>query len=498
VTTWPATPRGRWLLAFVLVVVGLALRYPRLTQSIWFDEAFRTFVIMKPDAIGDLLLHDVHNPLYNAFMYCWINAFGDGEISIRTPSLLAGAAMIVVVFRWLRSQWGCLPAWWAAMFLTMNPVHIWYSCEAKNNMFTVLMVTLTLYLLDGLGRALTVRWVVLAGVAGALAIWTDFQSLLALPAAWLAWTVLLARDKSRRGAWRVPLVAAALSLVLASPLLLFKAQRLEDLDRDYLTYFHWYEPLRMLVVYFPTGNALVPTVRATWPLAALAFAPLVAPALVWGVRRLRLSASGKAVLVTLMAPMLIMWAGSELLVQLKSGFRIFQDRNVLVMLPGVAICLAVGAFAVRTRIGSRLAKWGLLALTLASSAAMLTINREKRTVMWPNTNWRDAAAWLRAPGRDARLPILSRTPVQPLEYYLPDRRVVYLGARRPLETSLPAFVAESSATNAAMPKDFYFIQHEYWASFRSDTLAWIDAQHETVESHQTLHLTIRRLRPRAE
>jgi mannosyltransferase len=478
---------GCWLAAGVLALVGLALRVPRLTQSIWFDEAFRTFVVMKPDVIRSLLLHDVHNPLYNAFMYGWIRVFGDSEVSIRVPTLLAGTGMIVIVWRWLRERFGPMQAWWAAAFLTVNPVHIWYSCEAKNNMFTVLFVTLTLWRLDVLARTLTARDVAFTAIAGALAIWTDFQSLLVLPAVWIAWCVVQARDKQRQRSWMVPLTAAAGSLVLVSPLLLFKAQRLEDLDREYLTYFHWYEPLRMLLVYFPTGNALVPTVRATWPFAALGFAPFVVLGLARGMGVLRGSAWG---CVVLLVPMLIMWAASEALVQMGSSVRIFQDRNVLVMLPAVAMTLAVGAFAVRTRVGIVLARWGVLVLALASSLALVTVHRNERTVMHPNSHWRQSAAWLAEPSRDHALPIVSRAPLQPLEYYLPGRAITHLPTHTPIEETLPVFLRERAG-------EFYFIQHASQGALGEESLAWLNAQYETLEEHNVLHVTVRRMRVRS-
>ncbi len=444
---------------------------------------------MKPDVIRSLLLHDVHNPLYNAFMYGWIRVFGDSEVSIRVPTLLAGSGMIVIVWRWLRERFGPMQAWWAATFLTVNPVHIWYSCEAKNNMFTVLFVTMTLWRLDVLARTLSARDVAFAAIAGALAMWTDFQSLLVLPAVWIAWCVVQARDTQRQRSWMVPLTAAAGSLVLVSPLMLFKAQRLEELERHYLTYFHWYEPLRMLLVYFPTGNALVPTVRATWPLAALGFAPFVVLGLARGVGVLRGSSWGCVVLLVLLVPMLIMWAASEALVQVGSSVRIFQDRNVLVMLPAVAMTLAVGAFAVRTRVGIGLARWGVLVLALASSVVLVTVHRDERTVMYPNSHWRQAAEWLKAAERDASLPIVSRTPLLALEHYLPGRAVKHLPTRTPVQESLPAFLAGQT-------REFYFVQHEYWANLDAETLAWLDAQYETLHTYNVLHLSVRHMRVR--
>ena len=56
--------------------------------------AKQAFVRTKPhlnqNTVEHILLYDVHNPLYNSVMYAWINLFGDSELSIRLPSILAG------------------------------------------------------------------------------------------------------------------------------------------------------------------------------------------------------------------------------------------------------------------------------------------------------------------------------------------------------------------------------------------------------------------------
>src|SRR3954468_15698820 len=62
----PLFPPILWSL---LLGLSLALRVPGLFESLWFDEVYRTFVVLRDDIMKDLLLHDVHNPLYNAFMY---------------------------------------------------------------------------------------------------------------------------------------------------------------------------------------------------------------------------------------------------------------------------------------------------------------------------------------------------------------------------------------------------------------------------------------------
>ena len=80
----------RIILLVGLVAAGLLLRLPGMTGSIWHDEAFRTFLVLRPDNARAILLHDVHNPLYNAFMYLWIRVMGDSESSRDKCSVHAG------------------------------------------------------------------------------------------------------------------------------------------------------------------------------------------------------------------------------------------------------------------------------------------------------------------------------------------------------------------------------------------------------------------------
>ncbi|MBE0616937.1 MAG: hypothetical protein IH608_03275, partial [Proteobacteria bacterium] len=91
---WPA-------LIFAFLLLTLALRVPWLTESLWYDEVYRTHLWLNRERIAGLLLHDVHNFLYNGFLFLWIQAFGDGEVSIRLPSLLAGYLSVAVYCGWL-------------------------------------------------------------------------------------------------------------------------------------------------------------------------------------------------------------------------------------------------------------------------------------------------------------------------------------------------------------------------------------------------------------
>lgn len=490
----PARDSGgrTWLFAGTLLVLGLTLRLPRLLDSIWFDEAFRSLLMLRPERIRDLLLHDVHNPLYNAFMYGWVRVFGDREISIRTPSLLAGLGIIFVLFRWVRTRWGNRAAWWVAAFLALNPVHLWYSTEAKNNIFAVLFTALTLWRLDSVDLTPTRRNVALAALAGTLALWTDFQCLLVLPVAWLGWVVVCSHNPLRPGRRRAMLLSALGALSLALPLLIFKAANLEDLDRDYLRYFRFHEPIRWLFAWFITGNALLNLGQGAWPLVALATAPLALPALAAGCHRLRSTPAGVIAIAACFAPFVVFFLASEASTYLSRSTRLYQERNLLVILPGLSVVLAVGAASVQSRIGMIAARWGLLAISLASSLAIGTWSRDRDTVMYPSPDWRGAGAWIAAqstPHPTAPL-VLSRTPLLPLRYYLPHAAAIDLPPNLDLFESLAPHLPH----NAPVPTEFYLIHSPYWSPIEPGALEALSLRFQVIDSFAVRDLSVLHLR----
>ncbi|MDX2130609.1 MAG: glycosyltransferase family 39 protein [Planctomycetota bacterium] len=483
-----------------IVLAGLLVRLPRLTQSLWFDEVFRTRVVLTPERIGALLWHDVHNPLYNAVMYAWVHLFGDREWVIRLPGVLAGAALVLVVFAWVRERWGRSAARWAAAWLWLTPAHVWYSCEAKNNIVTALLATLGLWTLDRACVGRTGGRVALAAIAGALAIWTDFQSLLVLPFAWIAWTLWGQGRAPERRAWVVPVVCAVGTVLLASPLLVHKAAHASELQRDYLRYFSVPEAMRLLLVYFPTGNALVPTGQRAWPLVALLMAPVVLPSLVAGVRAVARDSSGRVVLVALAAPMCVMVVASEILVARGSAARVYQERNLLVMLPLLAAVLGVGAIgAGRWRAFSR---WGLPIVALVSSVGLVTWSAGRDTLMYPNPDWRGACAYIGgveaglgdASERDERdgvgrgVLVVSRTPMLPVEYYLPRARRAEIGRDEPPARAIRAAMETANTLEA------WLIVNPNWHGIGADELAEVEREFRVVQRRDFRRLRVLRLR----
>jgi hypothetical protein len=400
-----------------LVVLALVLRWPRMTESIWYDEWCRTGAVLNAGNLRKILLHDVHNPAYNALMYVWISVFGDSEVSIRMPSLIAGLASLWIVCRWIAKRFdgGERLAWLVGLWGVCSPQHVWLSTEAKNNMFVVLAATCVMVAYSRLGDSGARRRTLCAIVAGAAALWVDWVTLLAIVPG-LVWASRQPDCGPRRSG------IVALGTVLAAlPLILFKSRNVEDLWRDYLKPFRFREAAELVGSEFLTGNVWG---AEDWHLgAALVALPLVLVLMVLGARRLGRSAEGRLVNATLVLGMLLMALAAALVDVLVAGLegRLYQPRNLLLLLYPYGLVLLSGALALaRGRIAVAAV---VIGVTLASSIAMNTVHRDPATVMNPKPDWREIARLIEADAGKGRVVAWSRSPIYPLGYYLPGTEV---------------------------------------------------------------------------
>lgn len=460
-----------------LVLAGIAIRIPHLTQSLWYDEVWRTHVMLRAENLHAMLLQDVHNPLYNAFMYLWISIAGDSEIAIRLPSLCFGLVSILVLHAWIRERFGAAESRIASGLMLLSPVHAWYSCEAKNNMLIMMLGVLVVVATDRLLRRW--RWSDALRLCAwsVLAFLTSWQAaFVVLPA--FAAAAAMARRSNRNASSDVDmsprpklLLAAALgTLLLLSPLLIFKAARLDELARWYPKDFHAQEMLRLLFIWFPTGNALVLIRDSTWIWWVLAFSTVVGPALWLGVRFLRQSSSGTLIVACLALPLaslLLITAACELL-GLRAP-RVYQERNMLVVFPWFVATAAVGAARCSTL--RPCLPFAILALTLASSAAAFTWRAGKSTVMNPNPDWRAAAQYIRATSQSAPSPpvVISCCPLLPLAYYHAPGVHLQLPVGDGLEEKIATLRREHPHA------EVFLINNPYWYGMKVQSLPMFEA-----------------------
>jgi uncharacterized membrane protein len=162
--------RRPWLIVGALVLIGLAVRVV-LMRSIWVDEAISVHQAhLSLDGMLDNLRDtDRHPPLHYLILWLTVRLFGDGELAVRAPSILASAALIPVLFSLGRELFDRRTGLVAAGFATIAPLIVWYGQEARMYALFMLLGALALWaqvkvLRDGRTRF----WVAYAGITIAL------------------------------------------------------------------------------------------------------------------------------------------------------------------------------------------------------------------------------------------------------------------------------------------------------------------------------------------
>ena len=114
------------LLAVVVRLIGLSL------DSLWYDEVFsvRAARISFSEIIR-LATSDVHPPLYSLLLHFWIKLFGETESAVRLLSVCFSVLTVLVIYRLALKLFNHRVAFFAALFTTLSPLHVFYAQEAR-------------------------------------------------------------------------------------------------------------------------------------------------------------------------------------------------------------------------------------------------------------------------------------------------------------------------------------------------------------------------------
>ncbi|MGB4676462.1 MAG: glycosyltransferase family 39 protein, partial [Aggregatilineales bacterium] len=173
----PQAVRAAWSIALpvAITLLGFGLRLYRIDhQSIWWDEAHSIFVARGGlRAVWDLP-HTVsynHPPLHYALLVGWVRLAGVSELAVRAPSLLFGTLLLPATYLLIRRLLNRRAALAAMLVVTLAPVYVYFSQEARVYALLPLLYVLMLAVLHRIfqqGRAAPARlWVALAALEAA-------------------------------------------------------------------------------------------------------------------------------------------------------------------------------------------------------------------------------------------------------------------------------------------------------------------------------------------
>lgn len=214
-------PRLRWATragmisaaGIATVAAGAALRligYNRL--SMWLDEGF-SLLYSKQDwssAAGLNGFYSPHPPLYFLMTKVSNVVLADAWAG-RTLSVLCGVLVLPVFYLLARRLLDPVAAVVATGVFALNPIHIYYSQEARMYSMVVLSVTASFLALIAFEQSRKIGWAVLYGISLAVAVYADYSSLFVLGPQAMVLLYLVWRD------WRkmLPVMIAAALAVLS-------------------------------------------------------------------------------------------------------------------------------------------------------------------------------------------------------------------------------------------------------------------------------------------
>ncbi len=203
-----------------IVLLGVGLRFINLNQSLWLDEAINVLAVQHFSLWGlitEYAKSDFHPPLFFVILWGWTKLFGVGEIISRLPSVLFGTLTIYIVYLLGKKLHSVKLGLISALLVATNPLHIYYSQEARMYSLAAMVVTLNILLLCKIIKHEKVNIFFLV-VSNLLVFASDYVAYLIFPAQLLF--LILSGQKQVIKKWFIGFLTAILLWSIWTPVFL--------------------------------------------------------------------------------------------------------------------------------------------------------------------------------------------------------------------------------------------------------------------------------------
>jgi hypothetical protein len=168
-----------FLPAFVLLAGLIARLIPAWRLFLNPDEALHN-LLASPSSLGaayQAALTNAHPPLLILLLYYW-RTFGQSELWLRLPSVLAGTAACWLFYQWLKLVSDRATAFLGLLLAVFAPALISLSAEVRQYALLLLFMTACLYLSELAFRKQSAGWMLLFSLSLYGAILTHYSSLI--------------------------------------------------------------------------------------------------------------------------------------------------------------------------------------------------------------------------------------------------------------------------------------------------------------------------------
>ncbi|MBI4036754.1 glycosyltransferase family 39 protein [Candidatus Daviesbacteria bacterium] len=176
--------RGTSKSLIFILFIATVIRFINLNQSLWLDEAINIQAAKQLsllDLVTKYAVADFHPPGYLIILWSWIRVLDSSEIWVRVPSVVFGILTIFVIYRLVKKLISNNVALLAALLLAINPLHIYYSQEARMYAFAAFAVCLNVLFFIGLLRGEKYSFIGFS-LSSLLVLSADYLAMLIFPA----------------------------------------------------------------------------------------------------------------------------------------------------------------------------------------------------------------------------------------------------------------------------------------------------------------------------
>jgi mannosyltransferase len=494
--------QDRWVLVGI-TAVALLLRLVNLDgRSLWYDEIFTLLYAGQPvaDILGGILTQvdgaaaEVHPPLFYTLLNGWMALLGPNHLTARLLSVLAGIAVVPIMYALGRRLFNRRVAMAAAVFITIYPFHLYYSQEIRMYGFMGLVGVTAVYCFvcawqnGGWGN-----WLAYSLTAAVLLYTHNLGAIfLAGLGLWLLWYWLF---QERWQQWQQVLAAHLLVLLLFVPWLLVLPSQLSKVQQSF-----WTTPpgvveimQTLLVFHFGYDNQAFPS----WLLPPVFFMAILIPTiLLLEGRRLRRQPALAVSFPTPYVLLLFLTLGPVILTLLISQFTpVYTIRSLL---PSGLIygLLVVGLLF--NDLTPKAVRWGVAVPAVLLALASL-LNHYQYDA-FPRSPFAETAVYLQKQlDSDTIIIHSNKMTYFPTYYYIPALPQVYIGDEpgSPSDTLLPVtqvalgHVAQPDVATAAAGHDtvwFVIFARELAeyeeAGLPHPHLTWLAERYHLIETQE--------------
>jgi len=330
----PNLKRVVWSAALAIVALAAVIRlYGVNSRSLWLDEVLSSQATAY-NSLGDLMswvkswLDQM--PAY-PLMTWLLRGFGNGEVVLRMPSVLAGIVAVLAIFMLAKSLFGPTVGLTSAAILAVLPFAVWFSQEARTYaLFMLVTILQMLFLHRARSGDRLIDWAAFSACT-VLNLYTHYLAITVTAAAYLYLAIGLTADAiGRKLAIRQGLRATASAAVVL------------------LAYLPW---LRLLRTFLLSGNTALSRyqgISGGWSLGQLKM--LLESVSFWGLLLAALAIGLIALVLRLRRNrdeglLILLWLGlplAGLLIVLRTSTLYLSPRYFSFLIPAAVITAALG------------------------------------------------------------------------------------------------------------------------------------------------------------